>query len=263
MKAFHVICGLPRSGSTLLCNVLAQNPAFHVLHTSPLPMLIDHLAQGATETPEVKGLLQQDVSKADETISNAARAIVHALHPGKKTCFDKNRFWNVHQFVLAELFPDAKIICCIRDLRAIFGSFERHWRRQPLLQVPPGYTIRARMQNQFSNQGMIGSALDGIEDLMLIGNMAVLFVKYEELVARPESRLREIYEHIGEPWFDHDFEKVKSTAIDPDWLYLNKFPHDGSGKVEDKTDWHEYVPRRIAEEIVGNYRQYYEAFRYV
>ena len=33
-KTIHFISGLPRSGSTLLCNILAQNPRFHTTATS-------------------------------------------------------------------------------------------------------------------------------------------------------------------------------------------------------------------------------------
>jgi sulfotransferase len=33
-RTFYFIAGLPRSGSTLLCNILAQNPRFYATHTS-------------------------------------------------------------------------------------------------------------------------------------------------------------------------------------------------------------------------------------
>lgn len=33
-KTYYFISGLPRSGSTLLCNILAQNPRFYVSATS-------------------------------------------------------------------------------------------------------------------------------------------------------------------------------------------------------------------------------------
>lgn len=263
MKAFHVICGLPRSGSTLLCNILAQNPAFNVLHTSPLPVLLEHLAQGATNVPEIKGMLQHDEAATDEAVCDAARGIVRAFHHSGEVCFDKNRLWGAHQFVLSQLFPDAKIICCVRDLRAVFGSFERRWRRNPLMQLPPGHTVRARMQNQFSPDGMIGSALNGVEDLLLVGNKAVLFVSYEALVAHPKQQLANVYNHINEAPFEHDFEQVESTAVDPDWLYLNKFPHNGSGKVEDKTDWRAFVPPQLAGEIMQTHAAYNQTFGYV
>ena len=34
MTDIHMIAGLPRSGSTLLCNILNQNPRFHATSTS-------------------------------------------------------------------------------------------------------------------------------------------------------------------------------------------------------------------------------------
>lgn len=263
MKAFHVICGLPRSGSTLLCNILAQNPAFSVLHTSPLPSLLDHFAQGVSNTPEVKGMLQHDEASTDESVYEMARGMIQALHAKEAVCFDKSRIWNVHQFTLARLFPEAKIICCVRDLRAVFGSFEKHWRRNTLMQVPFGYTIRARMQNQFSPEGLIGAALTGVDDLVLFNSPAVLFVHYEALVQHPKQILDRLYQHINEAAFEHDFDNVKNTSIDPDCLYLNKFPHKGDGKVQDETDWQQFVPQQIAGEIMQTYNAYNQVFSYV
>jgi len=40
MKEIYFINGMPRSGSTLLCNILAQNPEFHVTPTSGLSELV-------------------------------------------------------------------------------------------------------------------------------------------------------------------------------------------------------------------------------
>ena len=264
MKAFHVICGLPRSGSTLLCNILNQNPAFNVVHTSPCATDIQRLCAGFTDVPEYKGLMAQSVFATDELMREKARGIIHKEHSGKgETCFDKNRHWGAMQFILAQLFPGAKIICCVRDLRAVFGSFEKRWRRNPLIQLPPGPTIRARMQNQFHPDGMIGGALNGIEDLVLAENRSVMFLHYEALVQNPQMQLDRLYQHINESPYEHDFENVESTATDPDWLYLNKFPHDGSGKVEDKSDWQQYVPQPIANEIMQSHAAYNQTFGYV
>ena len=263
MRAFHVIGGLPRSGSTLLCNILAQNPAFSVLHTSPLSMLLDHFSQGVTETAEIKGMMAKAPGETDARVFDAARAMVDAFSATAGVAFDKNRLWNVHQFTLQILDPGAKMIVCVRDLRAIFGSIEKQWRRNPLAQVPPGMTMRARMDNQFDRQGIIGSSLSGIEDLVLSENPAVFWLAYEALVANPAMTLQRLYDHINEPGFEHDFNRIKSTAVDPDWLYLGKFPHVGSGKVKDQTDWQRYVPQQLAGEIVANHAPFMQRFGYV
>ena len=36
-KTIHFIAGMPRAGSTILGNILAQNPRFHVTPTKPGP----------------------------------------------------------------------------------------------------------------------------------------------------------------------------------------------------------------------------------
>ena len=36
MKKLNLIAGMPRSGSTLLCNLLNMNPEFHATATSPV-----------------------------------------------------------------------------------------------------------------------------------------------------------------------------------------------------------------------------------
>lgn len=263
MKAFHVIGGLPRAGSTLLCNILAQNPAFDVLHTSPLPGLLDFYAQGVTDSNEIKGMFASDPDGTDERTLEAARAMVRGFSSHKKIAFDKNRLWNVHQFALEILFPGAKIIACVRDLRAIFGSVEKRWRRNPLMQIPPGRTIRARMNNQFDPAGVIGASLHGIEDLILAENPMVCWVWCHELVSQPRVQMQRIYAHLGEPEFEHQFENVVSTAVDLDALYLGKFPHNGSGKVAPQEDWQQYVPQALGQEIAATNAAYQQKFGYV
>ena len=57
MKQIHFITGLPRSGSTLLCNVLNQNPEFYAGSTSPLPALVNTLVNCLSNSPEVQAAL--------------------------------------------------------------------------------------------------------------------------------------------------------------------------------------------------------------
>lgn len=263
MRAFHVICGLPRSGSTLLCNILAQNPAFHVRHTSEVPVKLRASMAAATEAAETKGQFAHDPRGTDETIWQEGRVIVQSYHNPKKVNFDKSRSWNDMQFVLEKLYPEARIICCVRDLRAVFGSNEKQWRRNPMFMIPPGLKGRERKNNQFAPDGIIGGPLAGVEDLMMYENPRVMFLKYEALTDKPKLLMQQVYQHIGEPWFEHDFKDIRNTAIDPDWLYLGKFPHHGDGEVKARTDWQQFVPQPLALEIMQGNIGYNQAFGYI
>ena len=224
MKAFHVIAGLPFSGSTVLCDILAQNPDFHVCHTSPLVDLVNNAGATLTNSPDFKGMIHHDNdnhTRAWDTLYGMVESFGHPT----KVCFDKNRFWASQQFLLAALFPLAKIIITVRDLRDVADSMEYQWRKDPLLHQPPGLTIRQRLSNAFSDNGLIGGPLEWIEDLELGGAKNVFALKYEDLVDKPEIVLQGLYAFIGEPYFAHDFKKIKSTATDLDAIYNHAFSH--------------------------------------
>lgn len=40
----------------------------------------------------------------------------------------------------------------------------------------------------------------------------MILVEYDALVTNPTSTLQSIYDFIGEPWFDHDFNNVEYDA---------------------------------------------------
>src|SRR3989344_3597345 len=88
-KTIHFISGLPRSGSTLLCNILAQNPRLHTTATSGImdimfmvrnnwDTLVEFRAHPDEEAKErvLKGILESYYATAD-----------------KPVIFDKSRGW--------------------------------------------------------------------------------------------------------------------------------------------------------------------------
>ena len=46
MKRLYFVAGLPRSGSTLLCNILMQNPAIYASATSGIPEVLRGIRDG-------------------------------------------------------------------------------------------------------------------------------------------------------------------------------------------------------------------------
>ena len=57
MESFNVVCGLPRSGSTLLCNLLNQNPEVYASSTSIVPVILGSTSNIISNSPEFKSLL--------------------------------------------------------------------------------------------------------------------------------------------------------------------------------------------------------------
>jgi sulfotransferase len=48
-----------------------------------------------------------------------------------------------------------------------------------------------------------------LEEGLLANPDMILLVEYESLCKRPESVVREIYDFIGKPYFNHDFDNVE------------------------------------------------------
>jgi sulfotransferase len=264
---FHTIAGMPRSGSTLLCNVLSQNPRFFASSTSCMAQTVRSLSNLWSRSPEVKSELLHDKEATETRMVRASRALVEAWYSDKApVVFDKGRFWNLGATVLHQLFPDAHMLVCVRDLRGIFASVEKQHERNPILDEAGNaveLTKYNRADRMFSPNGLIGQQILGVEDLLRRQLPYVHVISYETFVQNPQLIIDRIYTVIAETPYEHDFENVQRTATDADALYLNKFPHEGTGRIEARDeDWKEHVPPDIASLIMQRFRGYNQAFGY-
>ena len=264
----HVVTGLPRSGSTLLCNILNQNPKFWSTSTSALSNLLSVVSHTLANSPEVKGLLQCNREQTEHRMKAAAQAFVkewHSIHD-REIVFDKSRSWTHNSLLLNSLYPDAKMLVTVRDLRSVFGSCEKQHRKNPILDEAKDLnskTLYSRADTMFSPDGLIGGPIVGIQDI-LNRKVDVFFVKYEDFAADPTLIMSRVYGYLGEENFEHDFENVENTAKDPDYLYMHKYPHKGEGKVAmvDKDEWKTYFSQDIADIIMQRFKDFNTYFGY-
>ena len=197
----NVITGLPRSGSTLLCNILNQNPAFHATSTSTLPQYVGTCINIWSSSFEIKGDLAQDRAATEKRLENSLRGFClswHADHQGQ-TVFDKSRGWAHNLLALRQVFPESKVLVTIRDLRNIFASVEKQHRKYPLFDSANGSiekTIYSRADNMFAPKGLIGGPLEGVQDIMR-RKLDALFIKFEQLAKFPEQVMREVYQYLA------------------------------------------------------------------
>jgi len=265
----HIITGLPRSGSTLLCNILNQNPKCWATSTSALPRLCANLVNSWSTSIEVKGDLNADRTATEDRLARSMKAFCGAWHErndGRTIVFDKSRGWVHHIMMIKKVYPDCKILVTIRDLKEVFASIEKQHRKNPLFdeaQNPQMKTLMGRAHAMFGNQGIVGGPLNGIYDIVN-RKLEVSFVRYEQLVDRPAAMMKEIYEYIGEDPFEHDFNDIKNTAIDPDAFYLNKYPHEGAGKIEPPplNAWEKFVSPPVVNHIATTHAFFNNFFGY-
>ena len=121
--------------------------------------------------------------------------------------------------LLEALFPQAKVIACVRNLSWVLDSMERLVRNHPIgvskvFRFDTNTTVYSRVEALTDPRGMVGFAFQAVKDAFY-GNYApgqLLLLTYESLVRDPAAAVRAVYEFIGEPWFDHDFDNVEYNA---------------------------------------------------
>lgn len=267
---FHVIAGLPRSGSTLLQRILTQNTKFHCSSTSPLSGLLAQTSLHLSELDEVKGMLAHDRKATENRVLQALRGFVYGWYPTQqaKVVFDKGRGWCHNASLLGALFPQAKILVTVRDPRAVFASIEKGNSNTPLFSLaktPQEKSTIGRYRQMFDHGGLVGNCINGVEDLLRRDDERAYYVEYEDLCSDPEGTMRDIYEFIDEPWYrKHNFDKILNTAEDVDAIWLNKFEHTGPETIQQpKPDaWRENCPADIAKDIMERFGGFNEAFGY-
>jgi sulfotransferase len=210
MVAIHFISGLPRSGSTLLAALLRQNPRFEAGMSGPLAGLF--------------GALLGEMSARNEFsvfIDDAKRErILHGLFDNfyadrtVEVIFDTSRGWCAWMPAIARLFPDAKVIACVRDLGWVVDSLERLIQRNvfspsSIFNYSAGGTVYTRAKQVVAPDGMVGAPYDALKQACYGAQRdRLLLVQYETLTSDPAKTMHAIYSFLGEPVFDHDFSHV-------------------------------------------------------
>ena len=210
MSAMHFISGMPRSGSTLLAALLRQNPRFHAGMSGPLAGLF--------------GALLGEMSARNEFsvfIDDATRErILHGLFDSfyadstAEVIFDTNRAWCGWMPAISRLFPDAKMIACVRELQWVVDSIERLIQRNvftpsSIFGFNPGGTVYTRANGVVGQDGLVGAPYDMLKQACFGAQRdRLLVVQYETLTTDPARTMRAIYDFIGEPAFPHTFDNI-------------------------------------------------------
>ena len=102
--------------------------------------------------------------------------------------------------------------------------------------------------------GLIGSSIIAVEDLLRNDPDNCVIVDYDEFCAEPEKVIGKIYQVLDRKTYDHEFTNIESTATDADALYHFKYPHDGSGEVKQSPP--RKLPPDIAQHIIHAFQYY-------
>jgi sulfotransferase len=132
----------------------------------------------------------------------------------KRVVFDTNRRWCGLVHLIAQLFPTAYLVCCVRNPAWILDSVERKIQEHPLLvsgmfRPEQNRNLMNRVEAMVSKGGVFEVAINGFRQAWF-GEHAdrLIVIPYERLAADPSGVVGKLYEALEEPSFPHDFSNV-------------------------------------------------------
>ena len=150
MKKMIYLAGLPRSGSTLLCNILNYNKQLRTTPSSPLCNIVQGIKKQWSSEPFLLSQLDNNFDNINLKLKTSLCAFMHFWHHDIQEEFviDKNRDWLSSIELLRYLDPELKIILTIRDLRNIYASIEKVHKKTILLDFPDNLENAKIRKNQ-------------------------------------------------------------------------------------------------------------------
>ena len=197
LKKISILCGHPRSGTTLLEQVLDSHPSIitaeetHILHDEAyLP-----LSRGFQPQSSVLEVLESaptsQLRKSRENYFRFTELFI-GKEIGDKTLIDKNPALNVLVPAVARIFPEAKFLIALRDPRDVILSCFM----QPLAPNPVSsayLSIEGTVTQYVSVMGLWRALLPRLQN-------PFLEVRYEELVNDLPETAGRVLEFLGLSW---------------------------------------------------------------
>tara|TARA_S200002703_G_scaffold153444_2_gene155045 strand:+ start:3760 stop:4599 length:840 start_codon:yes stop_codon:yes gene_type:complete len=261
---------LPRAGSTLLQNLIGQNPLFHVTPTSGMIDMMLGARIGYNGNHESKaGDLKQWKEGFYAFCREGFKGYTSAL-TDKPYILDKNRAWGSYYPLLSEIIPNPKIIFMVRDLRAVFASMEKKFRANPDVDggeinniTLQGITTHQRVE-QWAVGHPVGYAVNKLNQSFLDKSAQnFFFIRYEDLCNNPEPVIKGVYKFLELDYFEHNFQNIPQITVEDDTVHgiygdhtirntLGMLPDDSKEILGDFTyKW-----------IYDNFRWFFDVFKY-
>jgi len=253
------VCGFPRTGSTLLMNLLAQHPDHRVTATNGLCGLF---AMTAEQWVRNDAFRAQGIEKVRPHIRSALQGMVTGFHAealesveSTTQVFDKSRQWLHHIDLLQEVLGEKRVIVCIRDVRDVVASMEALYHKNPMTRGAMPDTTAGRVKNLLNAEnGIVGRSIVAFRDAIRRGFSTVMVpVRYHELVENPQQTLHNLHLNLGlEPWDGYDPMNVQQRTQEDDMLLAGlQGLHDVQPQVEPgpRERWRGLIPDDLARVI--------------
>ena len=214
MKKYHLISGLPRSGTTLLSTILKQNPRFEASISGPLARFVRAIIQ---ESSSQGGYRHECPPEKRKKLIGGLFDNYHD-DPTTEVAFNTNRGWGLLLPTVKDLYPNAKVLMCVRNIGWILDSFETLHRKNPYSFSTmfngdgENLNVYTRCETLLHPNRTLGFAYNAVKQTLAGEHKkSVMVIDYDTFVKDPESMMKAVYAFIGEPYYAHDFNNVAAS----------------------------------------------------
>lgn len=214
--------GFPRAGSTLLMNILAQNPK---LLGTPTSGLITSII-GVRESWKTNNIyLSNGEEYVYPKIKNMLSGMLNGFYSKEisegKIPIDKSRAWPANIELLDELLETkVKIIYPIRHIVDCLISLEKVYRKSSVIKIPDNtkdLTTIGRAENLLSDEGVMGLPITYLREILYRKEWdRLILVPFDDLLNYPEATLKRLYYQMEVDYFEHDVNNIKQTIYEED-----------------------------------------------
>ena len=264
---FIGVTGLPRAGSTMLCQLLGMHPDILCEgHSSPLCNTLLGIRRMVSDDQFFLSQLDNSFSSSYGHLVAAMRGFLRAWHHDstKPVVVDKNRAWLHAVELLLHIEPEARLIVCLRELGQVYGSIEAQHQRTIALDFIDhlaDFDRMGRADMLFAKDKTIGAPLISVHavlDLPKAVQERLYFVRFEDLMGNPVACMSHIFQWLGLPAFEIDPQKLDIGVRESDSHYRMKYLHAQASSIFAPKP-HE-IPPRIQKQIETAYDWYYRLY---
>jgi len=267
LPKFVGVTGLPRAGSTLLCQLLAQHPEINCEgHSSPLCNTLLGIRRMISDDTFFLSQLDNSFDTSYAHLATAMQGYLQGWYQGTKEAVvvDKNRAWLHAIELLLHIQPEAKLIVCIRELGQIYGSIEAQHQKTILLDFIDhlaDYDRFGRADILFAKDKSIGApltSLHAVPDLPKHVQERLYFVRFEDMMTNPVACMSHIYAWLGVSPYEIKPDQITTGTRESDSHYRMKYLHKQSEKIVQPKP--HAIPARIQKQIQTAYAWFYQTY---
>jgi sulfotransferase len=264
---FVGVTGLPRAGSTLLCQLLAEHPDINCEgHSSPLCNTLLGIRRMISDDSFMLSQLDHAFDRSYAHLTTAMQGFLRGWYQDctQALVIDKNRAWLHAIELLLHIQPEAKLIVCVRELGQVYGSIEAQHQKTILLDFIDhlaDYDRMGRADMLFAKDKAIGApliSLHAVADLPKAVQERLYIVRFEDMIERPVACMSHIYQWLGLAPFEIKPDQLHCAAHESDSHYHMKYSHRQSAQISPPTR-HD-IPPRIQAQIEAAYGWFYQSY---